>query len=83
MNQDTIFFLHSCQQLVLKDPSNGKNKIKKIKEKTCENVSTQNYTQMFSRKPVTRKWHHYILMYSTKNASKAELAKEQHLLPAN
>lgn len=27
-------------------------KIRKIKEKTSENVSTQNYTQMFNRKPV-------------------------------
>lgn len=60
--------------------------MRKTKEKTSGKVSTQNYTQMLgigNQSPDTWNWHHYILIYGTKNTSKAELAKDQRLLPAN
>lgn len=55
------------------------------KKKTFQNVSTQNYAQMFNRKPVTENMELASLYFDAqqRKTSKAELGKDQHLLPAN
>lgn len=77
----SAFLSASC----LKKSQRQKKKIRKIKENLLKMSVRRTIPRcsIGNQSPETWNWHHYILMYSTKNTSKAELAKDQHLLPAN